>query len=310
MLIAISDVLPTCARSVCVAAFAASVFATASLATPAAAQTTGSAADLQTLVDDLGTQLELRYRANLPEYQLRYDQLGQAIAAWNASSQTDADRAAVASWLREATLSSMPGSDLPMPPVPQYDQPKPKVAAEADSPPVGIVTKKPVVPDQPDVSEEPLPEAKEPAAQTDQQPEPQSDEPTTDESPAAKQPVAVETPEKAPADQADAAETPAKGLDATDVPAVAPSAQPAATPAAVDTPAKVPADQPAATESVIPDAGNADAEPSDDAKFWVDHPAAGDLPDDVMVENPFLDDPLPADDAPLPAMPVLPNSPQ
>lgn len=253
MLMQITGVIRACVRPCVVAVLAASLFAVAWVATPAAARTVDSATDLQTLVNDLGVQLGLRYRASLPEYQRRYDQLGQAIAAWNAAAGTDDDHTRMVTWLRSAITSAMPGSDIPWPAVPKFDEPLPAPTANSEpaSPPVGVVTNKPVVPEQPQTNEEPLPEPMGPAAKP------------------------TESPAPAPADEKPAAATPDK------VPAEQPADTQPARPA-VASPAGPTADKPVAM-------------PSSDTDFWLEHPAATDLPPDLMLDDPFKDDPLPAD---------------
>jgi hypothetical protein len=218
----------------------------ASVAAPAAAQVAGPASDLQRLVNDLGVQLVLRYRATLPEYQLRYDQLGQTIAAWNASPKTAAERAQIASWLQDAIRSAMPGSTVAWPAVPQLGGSQ---AVEAAAPPIDAVRNKPVVPDRPEVVTKQAPAEPaqaEPAQQEAAQAEPQSAQPEVDQPPTPKPPV----------DDSNAAQAPAT------------------------------------------------TQPSEGTTPWLDHPAAGDLPADLKLGDPFKDDPLPAA-----GPPALPDSP-
>lgn len=121
------------------------VVAVPAFAPPAAAQSAQQASSLQQLVDELGSQLWLAYRANVPEHQRRHEQLRQAIAAWNASSQSQTDRELMAAWLRAAMRSSMPGSYQPMPPLPALDHPAAPTASMA--PAQSVTSQKPVGPD-------------------------------------------------------------------------------------------------------------------------------------------------------------------
>ncbi len=264
MLTSTSGVIRSFARPVCVAALVAVVIVSAAAVGAGAAQTADSPARLQGLVNDLGLQLRLSYRANLPEYQRRYDQLGQAIAAWNGSTKSDADRAAIAGWLRQATLSSMPGSGAPMPAVPQFDQLRAQASTAATTSPVGVVTNKPVVPDQPATAEE-LPTPQAPTAKPAAPVKPQPVVPAAGEMPAAK-------------------------------PADVPRAQPA--------------DTQAAPQPSIDSAGGKldSAAPGDTSDFWLEHPAANDLPGDLRLDDPFKDDPTPNEDS-LRDLPSLFDSP-
>jgi hypothetical protein len=283
-------------------------------ATPAAAQTPDPTPNLQRLVNELGVQIDLRYRANLPEYQSRYDQLSQAVAAWNASAKSDADRAAIATWLGDAIRSAMPGSAVVWPSLPQFDQPTsapaaaaeptPAVAAEPAPAPVGVVTNKPVVPSEPSLVKQQPAEPQEPAAEKPEQSKPQATQPSTEGSSKAAEPAA-EKPERP---KAQAAQPSTEGSPKAAEPA---AGEPAAVPLA---PAKDAAGQPAATPSSAPavdktgTADQAGTKPSGNTEFWLDHPAAGDLPPDMKLDNPFKDDALPAV-TPLPAEPPTSDLP-
>ncbi len=89
---------------------------------PAQAQSTPSAS-LQSLVDDTQFQINLGYRYNLPELERRHEQIDKTIAAWKASSRSDADNRQLADWLRGAIRASMPGSAEPLPPLPEFAPP-------------------------------------------------------------------------------------------------------------------------------------------------------------------------------------------
>lgn len=125
-------------------------------AAPAAAQSVNQSSSLQQLVDELAAQFWFAHRANLPEFQYRHEQLRQAIAAWNASSQNAADRQLMATWLRDAVHSSMPGMQQPLPPLPAFDRPAAQSAAESPTSvpaaSVSVTSQKPVVPAVSDAS--------------------------------------------------------------------------------------------------------------------------------------------------------------
>ncbi len=253
----------------------AAMIVAAVITSPAAAGTVASPSHLQSMVNDLGLQIDMRYRASMTERQQRIDQLAQAIAGWNASARSTSDRAALESWLREATLSSMPGSVAPMPAVPQFDKPQPKTMADATVAPVGVVTNKPVVPDQPSASEQ-LPA---PGTSADKQAAPAK--PTSTQQPVTKE-TSVMQPAQAPSSSPQA-QAPATTMPATPVESQA-------------TPAPSPIN-PVADKT----AGEASGDKLD---FWLGHPAATELPGDLQLDDPFQDDPAP-DDSSLRDLPSL-----
>ncbi|MEX2316201.1 MAG: hypothetical protein WD669_03550 [Pirellulales bacterium] len=102
------------------------------IATPACGQM--SAARLQSLANDSVAQLQLSYRHDSVERSRRYDELGQAIAAWNKSARSAADNERLAEWLRQAMRASMPGSREALPPLPEFPRPAP-TAEETPLPP-------------------------------------------------------------------------------------------------------------------------------------------------------------------------------
>jgi hypothetical protein len=93
---------------------------------------TGSADKLQILVNDTAAQLQLAYRRHPDERIRRQEQLTAAVAAWRVAPRSEANNERLAHWLRAAILSSMPGSQDPLPAVPSFavvirDEPQPDV---------------------------------------------------------------------------------------------------------------------------------------------------------------------------------------
>ncbi len=80
----------------------------------------GSADKLQVLVNDTAAQLQIAYRQHPDERAVRQEQLMAAVAAWRAAPRSEANNERLASWLRAAILSSMPGSKDSMPAVPSF----------------------------------------------------------------------------------------------------------------------------------------------------------------------------------------------
>ncbi len=87
----------------------------ASAASRARAESPRSAANIQSLSAELTAELQLGYRDNVPEFARRSEQLRQAIAAWKASAQSEADRIQMLAWLHEAIRASMPGCTKTLP---------------------------------------------------------------------------------------------------------------------------------------------------------------------------------------------------
>ena len=110
-------------------------------------------AGLQQLVEEFSAQLWYSYRGRIPEHRLRHEQLAEAIEAWNASSQSAADRQVMTTWLRDAMRASMPGSNQPMPPSPEFAgsaASTPAPTSPAPSQPEATTSNKPGAPDAPD----------------------------------------------------------------------------------------------------------------------------------------------------------------
>jgi hypothetical protein len=89
-----------------------------------------SPARLQTLLNDTVAQLQIAYRHNIPEQERRYDALAQVVAAWRAAPRNEINNRLLEDWLRGAIRSSMPGSQAPLPPTPQFDRPSVRVENE------------------------------------------------------------------------------------------------------------------------------------------------------------------------------------
>jgi hypothetical protein len=89
--------------------------------TPGIAGAAAPAADkLQLLVNDTAAQLQLAYRQHPDEKARRQEQLTAAVAAWRAAPRSEANNERLATWLRAAIVSSMPGSQEPLPAVPGF----------------------------------------------------------------------------------------------------------------------------------------------------------------------------------------------
>lgn len=84
--------------------------------------------ELVHLESDLRFQLQSVFRLNPKEGAKRLEKLEAVLASWQETPQTADDRRLLADWLLEATVRSMPGSDLSLPPAPQFGQ---KPAEEA-----------------------------------------------------------------------------------------------------------------------------------------------------------------------------------
>jgi hypothetical protein len=88
---------------------------------PAIAGAAPRAADkLQVLVNDTAVQLQLAYRQHPEERARRQEQLAAAIAAWRAAPRSEANNERLATWLRAAIASSMPGSKEQLPAIPSF----------------------------------------------------------------------------------------------------------------------------------------------------------------------------------------------
>jgi hypothetical protein len=75
---------------------------------------------LQVLVNAAAAQLQLAYRQHPDERARRQEQLAAAIAAWRAAPRSETNNERLATWLRAAIVSSMPGSQESLPAVPSF----------------------------------------------------------------------------------------------------------------------------------------------------------------------------------------------
>src|SRR5215210_6708792 len=97
------------------------ILAASSSLLPASAGAAAPASDkLQALVNDTAAQLQLAYRQHPDERARRQEQLSAAIASWRAAPRSEANNERLATWLRAAILTSMPGSQEPLPAVPSF----------------------------------------------------------------------------------------------------------------------------------------------------------------------------------------------
>ena len=100
--------------------FAILVLVAACLAPAIAGAATPATDKLQKLVNDTAAQLQLAYRQHPDERARRQEQLTAAVAAWRAAPRSEANNEKLATWLRAAILSSMPGSKESLPAIPSF----------------------------------------------------------------------------------------------------------------------------------------------------------------------------------------------
>jgi hypothetical protein len=86
----------------------------------AAGVAAGTADKLQSLVNDTVAQVQIAYRQHPDERERRREQLAAVIAAWRAAPRSEVNNERLAKWLRAAILSSMPGSQEPLPAAPGF----------------------------------------------------------------------------------------------------------------------------------------------------------------------------------------------
>jgi hypothetical protein len=75
---------------------------------------------LQALLDDTAAQIQLAYRQQPDERDLRQAELSAVVAAWRTADRNATNNKLLANWLHAAILSSMPGSQEPLPPAPKF----------------------------------------------------------------------------------------------------------------------------------------------------------------------------------------------
>ena len=138
------------------------LFALMAILVSATASARDRSGELQQLVDDVHTQLELVARFDVATSLKRYGALENAIAEWQNSARGDEEFAIMERWLQQALRASMPGSRASMPPAPAF------VRAEAEEVlPAGDVQPPPtptfVPADRTESIDEPIPETARPA---------------------------------------------------------------------------------------------------------------------------------------------------
>jgi hypothetical protein len=86
----------------------------------AAGVAAGTADKLQSLVNDTAAQVQIAYRQHPDQRERRQEQLAAVVAAWRMAPRSEANNEKLAAWLRAAILSSMPGSQEPLPAAPSF----------------------------------------------------------------------------------------------------------------------------------------------------------------------------------------------
>jgi hypothetical protein len=110
-------------------AFVSTLVAIAILAAGVTAHqhSTPEVTDATQLGSDLRFQLEMSFRHDTRERDLRLSRLDEVMAAWQKSPQSETDREALMSWLREAGARSLPGALRVLPKTPEFSTPQPLV---------------------------------------------------------------------------------------------------------------------------------------------------------------------------------------
>ncbi|MDZ4659548.1 MAG: hypothetical protein SH868_18410 [Bythopirellula sp.] len=129
-------------------AFVSTVVAVAILAAGVKARQGSSpeVTDVVQMGSDLRFQFEMSLRHNERERDARLTQLDAVMAEWQASTQSDADRAALVTWLQEAGANSLPGALKELPAQPEFSRVQTPVehqVLKAVIPPVESVAKQP-----------------------------------------------------------------------------------------------------------------------------------------------------------------------
>jgi hypothetical protein len=91
--------------------------------------------NLQLLVNDTAAQVQLAYRWLPNERDHRQAELETVVAAWRASTRSEANNERLATWLHAAIRKSMPGSTEPLPQVPTFsasDKTEPQAAQRVE----------------------------------------------------------------------------------------------------------------------------------------------------------------------------------
>ncbi|MEO2048943.1 MAG: hypothetical protein ABGX16_20490 [Pirellulales bacterium] len=80
---------------------------------------------LAELESDLRIQLQMAFRHDTTQHQIRQEQLDQVLNAWLQSPRSPADRQLLTQWLRQSIRDSMPGSTHPLPSLPSFSRTMP-----------------------------------------------------------------------------------------------------------------------------------------------------------------------------------------
>lgn len=75
---------------------------------------------LQSLVNETAAQIQLAYQRDPNERDERQQQVAAVLSAWRNAPRSEGNNEQLASWLRAAIASSMPGSREPLPAGPKF----------------------------------------------------------------------------------------------------------------------------------------------------------------------------------------------
>ena len=94
---------------------------------------------LAELESDLRIQLQMAFRHDTAQHQIRQEQLDQVLNSWLQSPRSPADRQLLNQWLHQSIRSSMPGTNHPLPSLPSFSRSMPpklpaKLPAKTNTP--------------------------------------------------------------------------------------------------------------------------------------------------------------------------------
>jgi hypothetical protein len=94
---------------------------------------------LAELESDLRIQLQMAFRHDTAQHQIRQEQLDQVLNSWLQSPRSPADRQLLNQWLHQSIRSSMPGTTHPLPSLPSFSRSMPpklpaKLPAKTNTP--------------------------------------------------------------------------------------------------------------------------------------------------------------------------------
>jgi hypothetical protein len=95
-------------------------------------KSTSRSSDVVQLASDLRFQFEMAFRHNERDRDARLEQLDNVMAAWQASTQSDADRGVLVTWLQAAGASSLPGALRDLPAAPEFSKVQPPLEIVAE----------------------------------------------------------------------------------------------------------------------------------------------------------------------------------